>query len=628
MLPIIQPQADERPCEPPHQAEGPSTSQYARTPLQYDDLPQDRSIRVIDLAPGAWDAPVRCSLRTVRLDDNNLCYEAISYAWGDPTDRRALVCNGSIVSTTRNLFEALQRFRYDATTRTLWADAICINQANNEERTSQVRLMSFIYKRAVRVLVWLQHDDDQIVQDSLNAVWRFARKEDGFARIEVQGPHTPNQSTQVFYRWRDVDVTSITGEESSEVTNVAIDALCRICSSPWFGRGWVIQEVVLGTSVSVFWGHAEIGFNWLGIAVSSVISNHSNGWSYKMDYCLLLYQISVSLRNLNGAWRSLYSLIHSTSHFVFSEPKDRIYGLLGLRTLECDPVNGQSLVDPDYSVTTTECYRRVAGKLLSEWHDLRVLSWVYHSSVFASNWPSWVPNFDETDVNIFIGSREPRLKGKERPSLVDIFESVTDEKQCINIPGLRVDAVDREVEEYANLGNLKVDRHAPTHLQAVLRTLSRLYDDAYLASTLGNWQKELPLDCGRIANLVSEYRTFMKRDFVQHMYLEALLTRLSFDSESSFKPDADRFFCRCLKDRTGRTLFITSTGMLGLGPKVALPGDIVVVLHGASVPFVLRPADNGFWRLVGECYLYEVNEGRFHRKWEEKGSVSERFCIY
>jgi hypothetical protein len=68
--------------------------------------------------------------------------------------------------------------------------------------------------------------------------------------------------------------------------------------------------------------------------------------------------------------------------------------------------------------------------------------------------------------------------------------------------------------------------------------------------------------------------------------------------------------------------------MLGIGPEAMLPGDTVVVLHGAAIPFVLRPADDGLWRFVGECYLYDVNEGRVHREWKEKGSVSEKFCIY
>ncbi|KAG9189094.1 hypothetical protein G6011_05962 [Alternaria panax] len=155
---------------------------------------------------GAWVDPVSCSLRIVHLDDDDLRYEAISYVWGDSTDRKTLLCNGSIVSTTRSLFEALQRFRYVDTTRTLWADVLYINQADTDKRTSQV--------------------------------------------------------------------TSVGGAASPEVAGVAIDALRRICSSTWFGRGWSIQEMVLGTSASVFWGHAEISFEWLGLDSHCVLLDH------------------------------------------------------------------------------------------------------------------------------------------------------------------------------------------------------------------------------------------------------------------------------------------------------------------------------------------------------------------
>src|SRR5580700_5121291 len=44
--------------------------------------------------------------------------------------------------------------------RTLWVDAICINQENITERNSQVQLMKSIYEKASRVLVWLGEEAD------------------------------------------------------------------------------------------------------------------------------------------------------------------------------------------------------------------------------------------------------------------------------------------------------------------------------------------------------------------------------------------------------------------------------------------------------------------------------------
>lgn len=52
----------------------------------------------------------------------------------------------------------------------------------------------------------------------------------------------------------------------------------------------------------------------------------------------------------------------------------------------------------------------------------------------------------------------------------------------------------------------------------------------------------------------------------------------------------------------------TKGGLVGLGPKstsVEL-GDQVWLLRGASVPFVLRPAGDGTFHVVGEAFVYGI----------------------
>jgi len=58
------------------------------------------------------------------------------------------------------LNSALKRLRLQDKTRTLWADALCINQTDNEEKSRQVRLMAQIYGKAARVLAYLGDDAD------------------------------------------------------------------------------------------------------------------------------------------------------------------------------------------------------------------------------------------------------------------------------------------------------------------------------------------------------------------------------------------------------------------------------------------------------------------------------------
>ncbi|KAG9189095.1 hypothetical protein G6011_05963 [Alternaria panax] len=150
-----------------------------------------------------------------------------------------------------------------------------------------------------------------------------------------------------------------------------------------------------------------------------------------------------------------------------------IYGLLGLPTLECEPADRQSFVDPDYSIMTKECYRRVAWKLLSECHDLKVFSMVLHSSQLAEDWPSWVPNWNEPRANPFQDFYDEDDKQNERATLVDVSETTIGEKQCVQISGLKVDTIDREVKEYASLGTTEDNVQIPKSMQASLRHLEK-----------------------------------------------------------------------------------------------------------------------------------------------------------
>jgi len=57
----------------------------------------------------------------------------------------------------------------------------------------------------------------------------------------------------------------------------------------------------------------------------------------------------------------------------------------------------------------------------------------------------------------------------------------------------------------------------------------------------------------------------------------------------------------------GRCFFSTDKGYIGLGPKLASPEDNIVVFAGCDSPMVLRPAENGRYRIVGECFIYDLS---------------------
>ena len=130
--------------------------------LDYELLPVEENwIRVITLHPALKedeDREICCTLRKVRLEDAS--YEAISYVWGDPRQRRQIQCNDRPVNITVSLCGALRKLQPSpgSNTRTLWADAICINQSDVAERNSQVSKMGSIYARASSVHIWLGPD--------------------------------------------------------------------------------------------------------------------------------------------------------------------------------------------------------------------------------------------------------------------------------------------------------------------------------------------------------------------------------------------------------------------------------------------------------------------------------------
>jgi hypothetical protein len=53
----------------------------------------------------------------------------------------------------------------------------------------------------------------------------------------------------------------------------------------------------------------------------------------------------------------------------------------------------------------------------------------------------------------------------------------------------------------------------------------------------------------------------------------------------------------------------TSSNRLGIVPTVARQGDLVCILRGQRMPFILRKAEDDCYHLVGEAYINDVMDG-------------------
>ena len=153
---------------------------------QYSTLLYDDSVRLLKLFPASSDVNdqgLGCVLEDCRLSDD-LPYEALSYAWGQPVFPELLHTHKGILKITENLALALHSLRFKDRVRYLWVDAVCINQNDSMEKSRQVAMMSIIYKSARRVICWLGQADESI-GDAMETLKRLAASASKFGITEV-----------------------------------------------------------------------------------------------------------------------------------------------------------------------------------------------------------------------------------------------------------------------------------------------------------------------------------------------------------------------------------------------------------------------------------------------------------
>jgi len=132
-----------------------------------------REIRLITILPSPNRSdPLACSLHVTTLPSSNP-YRALSYVWGDLKTTTSLQVDGEQLQITPNLDVALRYIRDPSELRMFWIDAVCINQADIQERSQQVLLMGDIFQGAQFVVAWLgeERDDSNL---ALDLVDRFA----------------------------------------------------------------------------------------------------------------------------------------------------------------------------------------------------------------------------------------------------------------------------------------------------------------------------------------------------------------------------------------------------------------------------------------------------------------------
>ncbi|KAG4438506.1 hypothetical protein IFR05_006029 [Cadophora sp. M221] len=328
-------------------------------------------IRLLILHPGKGDDAIKCTLKTALLSIKKLTdrepwsrntfevqarkrsgsaieklqgryrglqqpsYETLSYCWGPEGDYRSINIDGHFVPVRRNLWWALYhlRHRVRGMKRTMWVDALCINQNNIPERNAQVSIMGSIYATASGVLIWAGEEADGSTE-AMKAI----------SAVPSQSRHLdPERGFDPMY-----NPLYIRHEEE-------FVALCR---RPYWGRLWVIQEVCLAARLKIHCGPASVSwdaFRKFWDAFGGLVAEENTS-----DYVPVLLQELIKLSQ--GGRQSLKELICSSRHFECADPRDRLYGILGLLDIQ-EPKPNKLHPRPipkfpavDYSKTPGELY--------------------------------------------------------------------------------------------------------------------------------------------------------------------------------------------------------------------------------------------------------------------------------
>lgn len=359
-------------------------------PYLYTPLESAAHIRIIKLEPDPDRAgPLRFSFQQGALTDLQDKYAAISYTWGKKVLSCELHCieDDTMMYITANLDSALRRFRHPYYATTLWADAICINQGDELEKSLQIPIMSTIYRHASRVLVWL--GEGQAEESALNY----------FSRLSRPSYTVPSHPSSL---------ENNTRHHLTSLENENIEAFLRI---PYFSRRWILQELVANLDVVLHCGSSEITWTRLTVGINR-LNKMDDGWKIKSLWNIIdLWHfwtegsVGPSLPSSDATSQNIFDLLDYFENSACSDPRDRLYALCNLVTnLRLGPVLKSTTpgtakiisLHIDYSKPPESIYLDFATSAVLQGYSLDVLgaAALRNARLDPLPTPSWVPRWD------------------------------------------------------------------------------------------------------------------------------------------------------------------------------------------------------------------------------------------
>lgn len=510
----------------------------------YDPLPPGKHIRLLELRTDKSSQQLVYTFIVVSLDYCKHQFTAISYAWEDPAPVDSINSSDglslTLSVTISNLFHSLRKRRE---TFILWLDALCINQENTEEKSSQVRLMGDIYSSAERVLVWLG-----VSTPKAESAFRFMESKQSFS-----WPH-------------DWDT-----EEDLSGLETVFDLLDR----PWFRRLWVIQEVTLNDDVLIGCGDDLLDFATFRSCIFAFWKFFENLSDYDYDHPAVLGLWSVTRLiwiqdEFRASGRVRYeTLLQQALHCETTDERDKVFAFRGIGDDE-RPVPG-----PDYTASVEHIYTDTAVALLCHGKslDLLALSGIGKRPQ-TSELPTWVPDL--------------RYQSFEEPFNVCDSADWNAGGHLVASPGILS----------RNQIRLQVNAFDYVELTCAAFNVSSVTDQQEAVRGILALRQKLPYEVSEETWLDTVASTLifgldLEDEIASPEYRELFNEWLHWLQTSHTEEDLQNIrtnkYYRTLDYRIdGWKAFMTRRGFLCIGPPEVGVGDEVCVVPGCRLPLVLR----------------------------------------
>ena len=573
----------------------------AGPPIQpYTPLTRDRDMRVIHLLPGGPSDDLACEVHHVSLDAD-ISYECLSYRWGHEVSGSIRLGENTNLALNQNLLDALHHLRLSDTMRVLWADQICINQADDLEKTKQVGLMGEIYQKASRVVAWLGLPDEKTPStfDFLKSLSSYIR-----ARVRHQGlgsPNTAGINTDLLEAMIEDYPTSL-----PQWTDVQ-----TFLERDWFSRVWILQEVVLAKSVLIKCGDHTLSWNVLDLLAEIQIVRPKNDLSpIRASGEFMLQMARARVTHHYGTienkviFLALTALLREMREREATDPRDKVYGLLGIAIGK-----SESKLRPDYTKEWPEVYTDMTNSLLAHDKKLSILKLVEVKARMETRIPSWVPDLRSYDQLNFayhpLVIIRPEDVYHSAGNTFIISRSVGDAK-LLALRGLYVGSITSISEPAGNLiGNVA--------LGARVLDGGEWFQFAQGCAKNGLYPPtgEPLVDAFARLRIGDTFRRIgpeSRRRLKPGEYPSPGSLSYSETGDRILRSDRDDIGTLILSKTTRRRLFITDSGHMGLTHRSNKVGDKVYVLLGGEMPFVLRPKGSNFL-FRGEAYVHGIMDG-------------------